>query len=79
MLQLRPNCECCNKDLPAESTDALICTYECTYCVACGDGVLRGTCQNCQGELVRRPRRPAHKLAQDPASVRRVFKGFLNT
>jgi uncharacterized protein len=40
---------------------------------------LRGTCQNCQGELVRRPRRPAHKLAQDPASVRRVFKGFLNT
>jgi uncharacterized protein len=74
MLQLRPNCECCNKDLPPDATDARICTFECTFCVACADTVLKGICPNCGGELVTRPRRPADKLAKYPASTERVYK-----
>ena len=74
MLQLRPNCECCNKDLPADSTDARICTFECTFCSDCASGKLDGICPNCGGELVVRPRRPAGKLAIYPASIKRVFK-----
>ena len=74
MLQLRPNCECCDRDLPPQSEDALICTYECTFCLACAESKLRFKCPNCGGELVRRPRRPAEKLATHPASTERVFK-----
>lgn len=74
MLQLRPGCECCDRDLPADSTEAYICTYECTFCRDCADGVLKGICPNCGGELVRRPRRPAERLAKNPASTERVFK-----
>ncbi|MCD6040757.1 MAG: hypothetical protein K0R40_360 [Burkholderiales bacterium] len=44
MLQLRPNCECCNRDLAPDSTDAFICSFECTFCRACRDGVLGGKC-----------------------------------
>ena len=72
MLQLRPNCECCNRDLPPEA-DARICSFECTFCVSCTDAVLAGICPNCGGELVARPRRPAAKLAKFPASTVRVF------
>jgi len=74
MLQLRPNCECCNVELPPESTEARICSFECTFCVSCAEGVLEGRCPNCGGELVARPRRPAEKLAKYPASTERVFK-----
>lgn len=74
MLQLRPNCECCDKDLPPESTEARICSFECTFCVACAEGVLGGKCPNCGGELVARPRRPASELARHPASTERVLK-----
>jgi hypothetical protein len=74
MLQLRPNCECCDKDLPPESASAMICTFECTFCSECTSDVLKGTCPNCGGELVRRPRRPAEKLLQYPASTERVRK-----
>ena len=74
MLELRPNCECCDRDLPPESTDALICSFECTYCRDCASGVLAGKCPNCGGELVTRPRRPAEKLLGNPASVKRVVK-----
>lgn len=74
MLQLRPNCECCNKDLPNESPEARICTFECTFCSDCASSKLRGICPNCGGELVARPRRPADKLARYPASTERVFK-----
>ena len=74
MLDLRPNCECCNKDLPPESLDARICSFECTFCVACADGPLGGKCPNCGGEFVQRPRRPAGKLARTPASTTSVFK-----
>ena len=74
MLELRPNCECCDRDLPPASRDAMICTFECTFCADCARDVLQGTCPNCGGELVRRPVRPASKLATHPASTRRVVK-----
>jgi hypothetical protein len=74
MLQLRPNCECCDVDLPPQSTLARICTFECTFCASCADGRLAGICPNCGGELLPRPRRPADKLAKYPASTERVLK-----
>ncbi|GIZ52240.1 DUF1272 domain-containing protein [Noviherbaspirillum aridicola] len=74
MLQLRPNCECCNKDLPPAADDARICSFECTFCADCADGVLRGVCPNCGGELRARPRRPASLLEKHPPSSERVLK-----
>jgi len=75
MLALRPNCECCNRDLPPESTDARICTYECTFCADCVENRLpESKCPNCGGELVRRPIRPAERLVKHPASTDRVRK-----
>lgn len=74
MLELRPNCECCDKDLPPESAEARICTYECTFCADCVDGVLKGLCLNCGGNLVARPIRPAAMLAKNPAATKRVLK-----
>lgn len=73
MLDLRPNCECCDKDLPPDA-DARICTFECTFCAACGDSVLKGVCPNCGGDLQRRPIRPAALLAKYPPSTKRVVK-----
>lgn len=73
MLELRPNCECCDIDLPAASADARICSFECTFCSDCATTALAGVCPNCGGELVARPRRPAGKLAANPASTRRVL------
>ncbi|MET0266293.1 MAG: DUF1272 domain-containing protein [Duganella sp.] len=74
MLQLRPNCECCDLDLPPESTDARICSFECTFCAGCATTTLAGHCPNCGGELVTRPRRPPAKLINNPASTERVLK-----
>ncbi len=74
MLVMRPGCECCDKDLPPASTDARICSFECTFCAGCAEGVLRGVCPNCGGDLVRRPRRPEARLARNPASTERVYK-----
>ncbi|CAN5434359.1 DUF1272 domain-containing protein [soil metagenome] len=74
MLELRPNCECCDRDLPPESPDARICTFECTFCADCVDGVLAGVCPNCGGDFSVRPIRPADKLIHNPASTVRVFK-----
>lgn len=62
MLELRPGCECCDVDLPPGSTDAYICSFECTFCVTCAETRLRGKCPNCGGELVRRPSRSAALL-----------------
>jgi uncharacterized protein len=73
MLELRPNCECCDKDLPPASIEALICSFECTFCSSCADNILHGKCPNCSGELVPRPIRPANKLINNPASTTRVF------
>ncbi len=74
MLDLRPNCECCDRDLPPDSEAARICTYECTFCAGCAEGVFGGICPNCGGDLVRRPIRPPAMLAKDPASTERVLK-----
>jgi len=75
MLMLQPNCECCDKDLPPEASDAVICSFECTFCRDCADNRLpEGLCPNCGGELVKRPARPAGKLARFPASAERVRK-----
>jgi hypothetical protein len=74
MLELRPNCECCDRDLPADSLDARICSFECTFCATCADGVLKGRCPNCGGELVRRPVRPAAMLAKYAVSTQRIIK-----
>jgi hypothetical protein len=77
MLDLRPNCELCDKDLPPEAPDARICTYECTFCAACVDDVLRNVCPNCGGGFQVRPIRPAHAwregtgLVSDPPTPRR--------
>jgi uncharacterized protein len=73
MLELRPSCECCNIDLPPESAEARICSFECTFCATCAERRLDRKCPNCGGELVPRPRRPASKLAHFPASTKRVF------
>ena len=74
MLELRPNCECCDRDLPPDSRDAVICTFECTFCADCADTRLGGACPNCGGELVRRPVRPADQLGKYPASTKRILK-----
>lgn len=74
MLELRPNCECCDRDLPPQSRDALICTFECTFCADCAETRFAGTCPNCGGELVRRPVRPDFMLAKHPASPERIRK-----
>ena len=73
MLELRPNCECCDRDLPPESREAMICTFECTFCRDCADKTLGGMCPNCGGNLVERPIRPAHMLLKYPASEKRVI------
>lgn len=72
MLQIRPNCECCDRDLPPDSREALICSFECTWCRDCAATRLPdGLCPNCDGELFARPIRPAGKLARFPAAVER--------
>jgi hypothetical protein len=74
MLILRPNCECCDRDLPPESPAARICTFECTFCADCAQARFSGVCPNCGGNLVERPVRPAALLARFPASLERVVK-----
>ncbi|GJM22830.1 MAG: hypothetical protein DHS20C15_27450 [Planctomycetota bacterium] len=74
MLDLRPNCECCDRDLPYDSLDAMICTFECTFCRECVEGVLESRCPNCGGNFSARPIRPARHLGKHPASRERVLK-----
>ena len=75
MLQMRPNCECCDRDLAANGGDARICSFECTFCADCAETRLEGRCPNCGGELVVRPSRAVTLLAKFPASRERVVKG----
>jgi hypothetical protein len=74
MLELRPNCECCDTDLPPESPAARICSFECTFCADCAAERFGGVCPNCGGGLVARPVRPAAMLARFPAATQRVTK-----
>ena len=78
MLALRPNCECCDKDLAPDSADAMICTYECTFCISCVNEVLHNVCPNCGGGFSPRPirpkvaRRPGLSIQHQPQSIQRV-------
>ena len=81
-LELRPNCEYCDKDLPPNAPDARICSYECTFCATCVETVLHNVCPNCGGGFVPRPIRPAAErrpglcVAKRPASSRRVHLSY---
>ncbi|MCA8889410.1 MAG: DUF1272 domain-containing protein [Parvularculaceae bacterium] len=72
MLELRPNCERCDKNLPPDAA-ARICTFECTFCPDCAEAYLLGVCPNCGGNLTPRPIRPPALLEKYPASTRRVI------
>ncbi len=80
MLDLRPTCEHCNKNLPPNSTEAMICTYECTFCTECVGKVLNNVCPNCGGGFCSRPIRPANNLkhnnylGNDPATSKVTYK-----
>jgi uncharacterized protein len=82
MLQLRPNCECCDKDLLPNAGDACLWTYECTLCADCVERVLHNVCPNCGRGFTPRPirpvteRRPSVSLAKQPASIRRVHMKY---
>jgi len=73
MLELRPNCECCDRDLAYDSPDAMICTFECTFCRDCVEDVLDGVCPNCAGGFAPRPIRPARLIGKFPPSEKRVL------
>ena len=74
MLELKPNCECCDIDLPPDSLVAVICSFECTFCKECAEETLKGTCPNCGGNFVARPIRPQKLIKKYPASTVRVLK-----
>ncbi len=85
MLELRPNCEGCDRDLPPDSSEACICSYECTFCASCVEQVLNNVCPNCGGGFLGRPirprkaRRPGVSLAHQPASSTRVHTKYSET
>ncbi|MEM7215692.1 MAG: DUF1272 domain-containing protein [Pseudomonadota bacterium] len=74
MLLLKPNCECCDKDLPPSAKDARMCTFECTFCADCAELRFENTCPNCGGNLVERPIRPEVHLLKNPPSTKRFVK-----
>ncbi|MBN3764162.1 DUF1272 domain-containing protein [Burkholderia sp. Ac-20365] len=71
MLELRPSCEGCGKALPPNASDAMICSYECTFCEVCALTALRNVCPNCGGNFQHRPVRPAAMREKHPASSER--------
>ncbi|MEN9718992.1 MAG: hypothetical protein RIQ99_1870 [Pseudomonadota bacterium] len=74
MLEMRPDCERCGVDLPADLPGAFICSFECTFCTQCADH-LDEVCPNCGGELLDRPTRAAHLHSKFPPATTRKFKG----
>lgn len=74
MLEMRPDCESCGKELPAEQAAAVICSFECTFCNDCNNNEHKGICPNCGGALMSRPTRSAELLAKFPASTLRKYK-----
>ena len=74
MLEIRPNCEHCGKDLPNTSSEAMICSFECTYCTECALEVFENVCPSCTGNFVKRPIRPSIELIKHPASTIKVLK-----
>ncbi len=74
MLEMRPNCETCDRDLPADEAGAVICSFECTFCEDCAATVHHNVCPNCGGDFSRRPLRAGASLEKFPASTKRVLK-----
>jgi len=74
MLEIRPNCEHCNKELSNTSTEAMICSFECTYCKKCALEIFENVCPSCSGNFVERPIRPKNHIEKYPASSKQVFK-----
>ena len=79
MLELRPICENCSKDLPNDSDEAMICTFECTFCADCVHDILKNVCPNCGGGFEKRPTRPTTCLTKNcitnyPASTEKKSK-----
>lgn len=74
VLELRPNCECCGKLLPPAAADAMICSFECTFCSGCVMDTLKSVCPNCGGGFAPRPIRPEQLLTQYPASTKSIVK-----
>ena len=74
MLDIRPTCEHCNKSLPYDSDEAMICTFECTFCLTCVEEVLLLVCPNCGGGFEKRPIRPKQLLKKHPVSTKIVYK-----
>ena len=74
MLEIRPTCEHCNKSLPFNSNEAMICTFECTFCKDCVDTILKEVCPNCGGQFEKRPIRPENLLEKYPVSNKIVHK-----
>ena len=74
MLEIRPTCEHCNKLLPFDSSEAMICTFECTFCKECVDSLLRNVCPNCGGGFEKRPIRPKTLLSKYPVSKKIIHK-----
>ncbi|WP_289027839.1 DUF1272 domain-containing protein [uncultured Paraglaciecola sp.] len=85
MLEIKPNCECCDSDLPAHSEQAYICSYECTFCIDCVTTLLQNVCPNCGGGFTPRPIRPSVayrtgvSLQHHPASTQRVHSEYSKT
>ena len=73
MLEIRPNCEHCGKNLPNSSTEAMICSFECTYCKDCAINIFENVCPSCAGNFVERPIRPSKMIDKYPASDKVVL------
>jgi hypothetical protein len=78
MLLMKPSCECCDRDLPADSTEAVICSFECTWCVVCAEQCLGSVCPNCAGSFTPRPPRAAALWEVYPPSTERVLQPGLH-
>ena len=74
MLEIRPICENCGKSLPNDTTEALICTFECTFCRDCVEKILFNVCPNCGGGLEKRPTRPKNLLTKYPPKTEELLK-----
>jgi uncharacterized protein len=71
MLDLRPNCEHCNKSLPPEALEARICSFECTFCASCVE-LLANVCPNCGGGFTPRPIRPSQEWRVGVCAVKQT-------
>ena len=74
MLEIRLNCENCDRSLPPDSKEALVCSFECTWCTTCNDEILHNICPNCGGGLEKRPIRPKDQLVKHPPKGEKILK-----